>query len=366
MAQLPTILIMAAGTGGHVFPALAVARVLQERGCNVVWLASQRGMENQLLEDSGIEIFQVSVKGLQGKGLVRMITAPLMLITSLMQSLSILRRVRPACVLGMGGYISGPGGVAAKLLRIPLVLHEQNAVAGYTNKRLQGAATRLLEAFPGTFPSVRKAVQTGNPLRQEITALHNNAQRNYKADRALRLLVLGGSQGAAAINRVIPALIRRWQVGSKLHVWHQVGERDLLQAREDYQRLAICEDEDIRVVPFIKDMAEAYRWADIVICRSGASTVSELAAASLPAILVPYPHHKDQQQFRNAQWLSDAGAALLLPQHQLSEDKLYESLVGITSDSDRLAAMSSAAGQLAILDADVLIADHCLEVARGC
>ena len=399
----PRILIMAAGTGGHVFPALAVARRLQARGVEVEWLASERGMENSLLKDSGIRLHPVAVTGLRGKGPLRLLTAPWMLLRALSACLRLLRRLRPVAVLGMGGYISGPGGVAACLLRIPLVLHEQNAVPGFTNRALRRYATLILETFPGSFSgggkSARgegKIVHTGIPLRQEISRLHGSLQRDYpdpltspgltahdftsgqisgengeppkhaRTADCLHLLVLGGSLGAGALNEAVPAALGQWrQDECPLSVWHQTGAKTHAETLRRYTDYELTDKARYRIDPFIDDMAAAYTWADLVLCRAGASTVNELAAARLPAVLVPYPHHRDRQQLHNARWLCAAGAARLLEQSRLTAAALGRCLLELSRNRGLLRTMSERAGDLALLGADERIADCCLEVARG-
>ncbi|MGI9251485.1 MAG: undecaprenyldiphospho-muramoylpentapeptide beta-N-acetylglucosaminyltransferase [Pseudohongiellaceae bacterium] len=388
MNNTQRILIMAAGTGGHVFPALAVARRLQAKGAQVEWMASEHGMENKLLHQSGITLHRIAVSGLQGKGLMRKLAAPAMLLRALFQSLSVLRRLRPACVLGMGGYISGPGGVAARLLGIPLVLHEQNAVPGFTNARLQRSATLVLEAFAGTFAASGKGRHTGNPLRQDISRLHGSLKRDYLVTPpatpaakpatpsatttatdhttiSLRILVLGGSLGARVLNETVPDTLRDWQGDSPPYIWHQTGSSAYKETVRRYTENNLTDSSRFRIDPFIDDMAEAYSWADLAVCRAGASTVSELAAVRLPSILVPYPHHRDKQQLHNARWLCRVGAGRLLEQQQLNATTLLDCLRELDANRSLLQTMSKQAGVLAILDADERIADCCLEAGRN-
>jgi UDP-N-acetylglucosamine--N-acetylmuramyl-(pentapeptide) pyrophosphoryl-undecaprenol N-acetylglucosamine transferase len=279
-----TVLIMAGGTGGHVFPALAAARVLRERGYEPVWLGTQRGLEAKLVPPQHIEIEWISVSGLRGKGIATWLAAPFKLSLAIWQSLQVMRRRRPNVVLGAGGFVSGPGGVAAWLTRRPLVIHEQNAVAGMTNRMLARLARRVLEAFPASFPPSARAERVGNPVRREISSLAAPAERFAGRSGPIRLLVIGGSQGAARLNAVVPAALATIDSASRPTVIHQAGERHLAQAQELYAKHGVQAD----VRAFIDDMAQAYAWADIVVCRSGALTVSELAAAGLPAIFVPF------------------------------------------------------------------------------
>ncbi|NQV70346.1 MAG: undecaprenyldiphospho-muramoylpentapeptide beta-N-acetylglucosaminyltransferase [Pseudohongiella sp.] len=360
-----TILIMAAGTGGHVFPALCIAQKLREQGVRTEWLGTRQGMENRLLENSGIKIHPISAKGLKGKGVVRLIMAPFMLIVALFQSMQIIFRVNPDCVLGMGGFVSGPGGVAAKLMGRHLVIHEQNAVSGFTNRVLARISDRVFEAFSGTFKPSAKVIYTGNPLREEIVALNQLTRSVSDRDRPLRLLVLGGSQGALAINQAIPQLIAKLPQSTRPVVVHQTGEGTFEQTKLFYQSLAIELSEQIRLEAFIEDMPAAYSWADLVICRSGASTVSELAAVGLPSILVPYPHHSDRQQTHNARWLADGDAAYLVEQSDLLAETLLEILVDLQANREKLQAMSVRAKSLAICNASEIIAAECLGVAHG-
>lgn len=359
-----TVLVMAAGTGGHVFPALAIARHLQQMGAQIEWLGTKNGMENELLSGMGMHINHITVSGLKGSSMRRKLLAPIMLVTALWQSMGVIRKVQPACVLGMGGFICGPGGIAARLLRKPLLIHEQNAVAGMTNRILARFATCVFEAFPGTFGKRAGVIYTGNPLRDDIVQLHCNPLRNFAEDRPLRILVLGGSQGAAAINKVIPAMLARWPSTPAPEVWHQTGRKAHAQTLAEYASQQQAVSELCRVDPFITDMAAAYNWADLVICRSGASTVSELAAASLPAILVPYPHHSDQQQLHNANWLVTGDAAQLLEQSRLTVETLLQMVSTMNSDRQRLRQMSANARSLAICNAGEVIASKCMELAH--
>ncbi len=356
---------MAAGTGGHVFPALSIAQKLQELNVRTEWMGTHQGMENRLLEDTGIKIHTVSAKGLKGKGITRLIAAPFMLVQALIQSLRVLSKVNPDCVLGMGGFVSGPGGLAAKLTGRKLVIHEQNAVAGSTNKLLAKIANQVFEAFPNTFASSKKVIHTGNPLRKEIAALAALPRKISETDRPLHILVLGGSQGALAINEVVPAVLADWPAASRPRVRHQTGERTLEQTRALYREMGLDSVEGITILPFISDMAEAYGWADLVICRSGASTVSEIAAVGLPSVLVPYPYHSDQQQTHNANWLVRAGAAFLLEQADLTKAALHAHLTDLDGDRLELQRMSAAARSIAVCDADALIANRCLELAHA-
>lgn len=360
-----TVLIMAAGTGGHIFPALSIARVLQARDVRVEWLGTPGGMENDVLRDTGIILHRLQVNGLRGKGSLALLKAPFMLLASIWHSLRLLRALRPCCVLGMGGYVTGPGGVAAWLLRCPLLIHEQNAIAGLSNRLLQPLATRVMEAFPGTFASGTRVVHTGNPVRADIAGTGSATNQGPDDGRPLRLLVLGGSLGAAAINEVVPQAAAG--IGRGIDIWHQTGRNKHEQTMAAYQQDKATAGADIKrqVEPFIKDMASAYEWADLVLCRAGASTVAELTAAGVPAILVPYPHAVDDHQTRNAGWLVDAGAAVLMPQPDLNRESLQHLLEEFMADTQRLRDMAQRARALAVNDAAERISDICLEVCRG-
>jgi UDP-N-acetylglucosamine--N-acetylmuramyl-(pentapeptide) pyrophosphoryl-undecaprenol N-acetylglucosamine transferase len=359
-----TILIMAGGTGGHIFPALAIAEKLQEAGARVEWLGSTAGLEVELVGKTRIPLHLIAAQGLRGKGLRGALLAPLMLLHSTWQAIDVVGQLKPACVLGMGGFVTGPGAVAARLRGCPLVIHEQNAVPGITNRLLAPLAGKILQAFPGTFTAGSRVHTVGNPVRQSITALAGSGRKPVEG-RPLQLLVLGGSQGAQAINELMPPLLARWGSESRPRIWHQTGNGKLTEALSHYGALGLATGESLRVCAFIDDMAAAYRWADLVICRAGASTVAEIAVAGLPALFIPYPHHKDQQQLKNASWLERAGAALIRQQAGLTADSLLEPLRSLDSDRQRLATMSAAAQGVAISDADARIASHCLEIANG-
>jgi len=355
------VLIMAAGTGGHVFPAISIAQELMSRGVSVEWLGTPTGLENDLLKGTDIPIHQVSIKGLRGSGFMRLLLAPIMLISAFWHSLRIIRRVAPDCVLGMGGFVCGPAGLAAKFRGKPLLIHEQNAVAGLTNRLLFRLSNRAMEAFPATFKQARHVVYTGNPVRQEIIALHAQRREDDLDGRPLRLLVLGGSQGAAALNQLIPKLVAKMD-SEVLETLHQTGKRQFDSALELYSASGVLINASHRVEPFIDDMSAAYSWADLVLCRSGASTVCELAAAGKPAIFIPYPYHKDNQQLLNARWLQDSNGAEVIEQKDLSLAGVLEILERYTKDPGMLKAMSSSARAVAILDASSRIASTCQEV----
>jgi UDP-N-acetylglucosamine--N-acetylmuramyl-(pentapeptide) pyrophosphoryl-undecaprenol N-acetylglucosamine transferase len=353
---------MAGGTGGHVYPALAVARALQEQSREVVWLGTHRGLESRVVPEAGIPIEWISVAGLRRKGLLTLLAAPIRLTLALLQSVSVMLRHRPAAVLGMGGFVSGPGGLAAWLTRRPLVIHEQNAVAGLTNRLLARLARVVLQAFPGSFSPQVAAVTVGNPVRGEIAALAHPETRFADRDGPLRLLVLGGSQGALALNRVVPAALARLPQQVRPTVLHQTGERTLDAAREAYAECGITAE----LKPFIEDMADAYGWADLVVCRAGALTVAELSAAGLPAIFVPYPAAVDDHQTSNAQSLVEAGAATLLREDALSDETLASLLKSWLTGRAALLERARRARALAQPEALRAITAACLEAAGPC
>lgn len=355
------VLITAGGTGGHVYPALAVARTLLDRGVPVLWLGTHRGLEARVVPAAGIPMAWVSVSGLRGKGPLRWLFAPIGLSIAVVQALLVLLRRRPRAVLGMGGFVSGPGGLAAWLLRRPLVIHEQNAVPGLTNRLLSRLARRVLEGFPQTFPAARRADCTGNPVRPEIARLAEPLARLGGRSGPMRLLVLGGSQGAQALNAVVPEALKALDVGQRPEVWHQAGPRHIDSAYRAYRRAELS----ARVEAYIEDMAAAYAWADVVLCRAGALTVAELAAAGVGALLVPFPHAVDDHQSANARFLVDAGAGILIPQDQLSPTRLAELLSRLHQERSRLQEMAVAARRMARPEATDEVARICLEVAGG-
>ena len=358
------ILIMAGGTGGHVFPALALARLLRARSYEVIWLGTQRGLEARVVPAERIQIEWLSVGGLRGKGFMTLLAAPFRLALSLSQALRVMWRHRPVVVVGLGGFVTGPGGVAAWLTRRPLMIHEQNAVAGFTNRCLSHLAREVLEAFPGSFGSGVKARAIGNPVRQDISAIAPPALRFADRTGPIRILVIGGSLGAVRLNSVVPqALARLKQLAlaqiPAIDVRHQAGERWIDAGRQSYASAGVRAD----VRPFIEDMAEAYSWADLVICRSGALTVSELAAAGIGAILVPFPAAVDDHQTHNAQYLVKEGAAVLIADRDLTAERLCDELQRLCAGRAKLLAMAERARQLAKPESAEELAKSCLEMA---
>ncbi|MDI3262894.1 MAG: undecaprenyldiphospho-muramoylpentapeptide beta-N-acetylglucosaminyltransferase [Fulvimonas sp.] len=358
MSGARPVLIMAGGTGGHIFPGLAVAEVLRAQGVPVAWLGAAGGMETQVVPAHGIELHVVPVSGLRGKRLQARLLAPLMLARALVASLGVLRRLRPRSVLSMGGYVAGPGGIAARLTGIPLVVHEQNRVAGFTNRRLAGFARRVLAGFADALPG---AQWVGNPVRAAIAALPPPATRLAGRDGRPRLLVLGGSLGARALNQALPQALARLPAERRPDVLHQCGRRGVDEARQAYAQASV----EARVVPFIEDMAGAYAWADLAVCRAGALTLAELTAAGLGAVLVPFPHAVDDHQTRNAEALVAAGAAELIQERDLDPSRLAQRLDALLHDRARSLAMAEAARTLAKPEAVQTIARACLEVAAA-
>ncbi|MDX1491230.1 MAG: undecaprenyldiphospho-muramoylpentapeptide beta-N-acetylglucosaminyltransferase [Pseudohongiellaceae bacterium] len=358
-----SVLVMAGGTGGHVFPALSIARELQSKGYRVEWLGTESGLEAKVLDGTDIPLHCIQARGLRGKGLVSLLLAPFMVLRAVVEAVAVIKAVGPCCVLGMGGYVTGPGGVAAKLMGKPLLIHEQNAVAGFTNRLLSRIAVRVMEAFPGTFEASSKVLCTGNPVRKEISAIGENARETRSAD-ALRVLVIGGSLGAVAINQLVPAALAESRTCEEVEIWHQAGNRNLEQTLEAYRKHGLSVGERIRVAPFIDDMAQAYRWADLVICRAGAMTVSELAAAGKASILVPFPHAVDDHQTSNAKSLSESGAAILVQQNELDKTKLASLLDDFRKNRDQLYAMGEKAREQAKLEASELVSSKCIEACR--
>jgi UDP-N-acetylglucosamine--N-acetylmuramyl-(pentapeptide) pyrophosphoryl-undecaprenol N-acetylglucosamine transferase len=355
-----TVMIMAGGTGGHVFPALAIAGTLRAHR-DVVWLGTERGIEARLVPAAGYPVEWIEVEGLRGKGIGRWLAAPARIIHAVAQARRALAKRHPGVVLGCGGFASGPGGIAAWLSGAPLVIHEQNAVAGLTNRWLARVATRIAEGFPGSFPASRKAIYTGNPVRPEIAALPPPRQRFESRNGPMRLFVFGGSQGASALNRLVPAALALLPEARRPWVLHQTGanERDSTEAA--YRAAGIQAD----VRPFIDDMAAAYANADLVIARAGASTVAELAAVGVGSILVPFPAAVDDHQTRNAEWLGRVSAAQVVSETGLTAEELANRIATLFGNGrGRLLAMAEAARSLAVTDAARRVAELCL-LAEG-
>jgi len=348
-------MIMAGGTGGHVFPGLAVADHLREAGWRVVWLGTKTGMEATLVPKHGYHMEWVNFSGLRGRGAVALFLLPLRLLVAFWQSARAIFAHRPDVVLGMGGYISFPGGMMAALFGRPLVVHEQNSIPGLANKVLAGVADRVLCAFPG---ALKRATLTGNPVRPEIAAI--TAPENRYAERSgpLRVLVVGGSLGAKALNDVVPRALALITGQPRPLVTHQSGEQHVDALRQAYSAAGVS----AKTPAFIEDMAAAYAEADLVVCRAGATTVAEIAAAGVASVLVPYPHAVDDHQTANARFLADAGAAILVPESELSAERLAGLLAGF--DRAWLGDMARRARSLARRDATSAVAMACAELVR--
>ena len=349
------VLIMAGGTGGHVFPALAVADELRLRGIPVVWLGTKAGIESRLVPQAGYPIEWMSITGLRGKKAMTLLLAPVRLSLACWQALAVLLRRKPCVVLGMGGFASGPGGLMAWLIRKPLLVHEQNAIPGLTNKILARLASVVLQAFPGVF---KQAVTTGNPVRQSICEIEKPEDRfiSRQTKGGLRLLVIGGSLGAAKLNEVIPQALAKINTAQRPEVIHQTGLKNIESAKIFYTDAGV----EAKVEAFIDDMPSVYQWADLVICRSGAMTVFELAAAGIASILIPYPHAVDDHQTFNAYYLERTGAAIIKQQDELTTDWLVEVINDFSANRKKLLDMAMAARKLALPDSAKNIADACL------
>ena len=355
------ILIMAGGTGGHVFPALAVARALRSRDEEVVWLGTRHGLEAELIPKEGIPLEWTRIRGLRGKGFMNWLLAPLALLVAVVDALGILIRRRPKVVLGMGGFASGPGGFAAWLLRKPLIIHEQNSVAGLTNRLLAVLAREVLEAFPGSFSAGVRTRLVGNPVRPDIVALPDPVDRLSAHEGKLRVLVLGGSLGAKVLNEIVPRAAAMLPPEQRPEIWHQAGAATFAVAKEAYEHAGI----EARLDRFIDNIAEAYGWADTVICRAGALTISELAAAGLGAVLVPYPSAVDDHQTSNAGYLVKAGAAVMIPQHELTPKALAAEIENLMANRQLVMDRAIRARTVARPKATCEVAERCLAMVEG-
>uniref|UniRef100_UPI001E348441 undecaprenyldiphospho-muramoylpentapeptide beta-N-acetylglucosaminyltransferase n=1 Tax=Oceanimonas marisflavi TaxID=2059724 RepID=UPI001E348441 len=346
---------MAGGTGGHVFPGLAVADLLEQEGWTIHWLGTADRMEAQLVPKHGYPLHTISISGVRGNGVKRLLSAPFKIANAVRQARRILKQTRPDVVLGMGGFAAGPGGLAARLAGIPLVLHEQNAAAGMTNRLLARMASKVLMAFPGAFD---EGEVVGNPVRPEVVALPAPAERIGTGEQPLRLLVVGGSLGAKVLNETLPEALAL--VKARMTVRHQCGRGNSTAVQAAYQAQGVKAE----VSDFITDMAAAYGEADLVVCRAGALTVSEVAAAGIGAIFVPLPHAVDDHQTKNAQALVNEGAALLMPQRMLTPAALAQQLEQLAGSREQLLDMAGRARQLAITDAAVRVADCLRALAK--
>ena len=354
-------LVMAGGTGGHVFPALATAEKMQEQGVHIEWLGSRHGIEAELVPAAGIKLHAIEVRGLRGKGKLSLLLAPFKLLLALWQALKVLRAVNPDVVLGMGGFASGPGGLAAWLLRKPLIIHEQNAVAGMTNKALSKLARKVLEAFKNAFPVGVKTESVGDPVRGSILTMDKPNDRLQGRSGKIRLLVVGGSLGAKAINDLLPEVLSEMPVAERPEVWHQAGKRNIDETLARYNELGV---DGCKVVPFIDGMDSAYAWADVVLCRAGALTVSELGIAGVASVLIPYPYAVDDHQTKNAAFLADNGAAIVVQQRDLTKTVLKQLLTDQLNQREKLMDMANKACSLGQPEASEKVATICIEAMK--
>ena len=351
------VMIFAGGTGGHIFPGLAVAAALRARDVPVVWLGADGGMETRLVPQQGIAIETIAISGLRGKGIGPLLRAPLRVLSAIRAAARVLRKHRPRAVISFGGFAAGPGGIAAALAGIPLLVHEQNRAPGMTNRVLVKFARSVLTGFPDAFPG--KEIVVGNPVRSVISDIATPRQRFENRSGALRLLVLGGSQGARALNESVPQALRQLQ-GVAIEVRHQCGEK----MREDAEIAYAAAGIDASVEPFIADMAAAYAWADVVVCRAGALTLAEICAAGIASVLIPLPTAVDDHQTKNGLFLVERGAAVLLKQDATLAERLATTLRELAADPEKRLAMADAARSLAKPDAADRVADAALQVGK--
>ncbi len=357
--KVKTLMVMAGGTGGHVYPAMAVADYLKNLGWNIVWLCTEGGMENRLIENKGYEKAMITMRGVRGNGLMGWVSLPAKLVKAFMQSVAAIHQHQPNVVLGMGGFAAFPGGLMAKLLGKPLVIHEQNSIAGLTNKVLAVFATRVLAAFPSAFAkkiNISKAQLVGNPVRADIIQV--DAPESRVNTGALRVLVVGGSLGAQALNEVIPKALAEIAIENRPQVVHQAGEKHIAMLQASYEVAGVSAD----TKAFINNMADMYAWADVVICRAGALTVAELSAAGVASVLVPFPHAVDDHQTSNARYLSDAGAAILVPQAEFTVQKVVALLRDLSREKCLEIAIKARA--LGKPEATASVAKICMEIAQ--
>ncbi|HVV69889.1 MAG TPA: undecaprenyldiphospho-muramoylpentapeptide beta-N-acetylglucosaminyltransferase [Gammaproteobacteria bacterium] len=356
--MIKRILIAAGGTGGHIIPALAVAKRLQSAQVEIHWLGTRQGLEQQIVPPQNIPIHYIAMPAIRGKGFKRLLAAPFHLLRATWQTLKLIKQLQPDVVAGFGGFVTAPAGLAAWLARKPLILHEQNAVSGLSNRYLARLATQVFQAFPNAFAAQYHAITSGNPVRVEIAQVLEPEMRFTGRQAPMRLLILGGSQGAALFNQILPATLAALPFELRPEVWHSAGKQYAKKTEAAYVKHGIT----AKVTEFITDMAGAYAWADLVICRSGALTVAELAAAGIGSILIPFPFAVDDHQTKNAAWLANADAAILIAQSTLTEEKLSTLLLELSQDKSRLLQMAKQARQLAMPEATEVVAQGCLNV----
>lgn len=358
---MTSVLIMAGGTGGHVYPGLAVARVLHHRGVDVVWMGTRHGLEARLVPAEGFHMEWINIHGLRGKGFIDWFALPFRMLIAMTQALIVFLRRRPSVVLSMGGFVAGPGGLVAWLLRKPLVIHEANAIPGFTNRWLAWVATQVLCGFPGTFSNRSNVSHVGNPVRHDIVSLAPPAERLRDRQGPLRLLMLGGSQGARSLNRVVAEAWRGLPSEHRPELWHQTGNRWLQEVQAAYGDDANA----VRIDAFIDDMAKAYEWADIVLCRAGAMTLAELAAAGIGSILVPFPYATDDHQTANATYLAERDAAVVIAESDCTPFRLQQIITELNQNRESLVNMAEKARASSMPEADVAVARVCEELAHA-
>lgn len=352
------VLIMAGGTGGHVFPALAVAKELQQQGAEIHWLGTKHGIEADLIPAAGIDLHCISINGLRGKGIAGLLAAPFKISKAVLQAKKIINKLKPQVVVGFGGYVTGPGGVAAKLAGVPLVIHEQNAIAGLTNKLLAKISNKVLQAFPHT---LKQAKTVGNPVREALVALPLPSERIDTKTVGLKVLVVGGSLGAVGINNKVLAAMQSMSAAKRPQLWHQVGKHNIEAMQAAYADAGV----QAQVVAFIDDMAAAYGWADLVVCRAGAITVAEIAAAGCAALFIPFPFAVDDHQTANANYLVKENAALMIQQADLSAEQLAQKWLYFSEHKQELLELAIAAKKLAITTATTAVVAEIKGVNHG-
>ena len=353
-------MIMAGGTGGHVFPAMAVAKELCRRGVQVVWVGTAQGIEADVVPAAGLRLIHMHIQGLRGKGKLQLLKAPFLLARAMVEAFAIVLRERPQALLGMGGFVAGPCAVAASILRMPLVIHEQNASVGLTNRLLAPLAKTFFSGFDLT-QCYAKAVHCGNPVRSEMLSLASPDERYAGRTQVRRILIIGGSLGARGLNQLVPASLAALEQGKVLEIWHQTGKQQIDEVTQAYKDKGLS----AQVMPFIDDMAAAYAWADLLICRSGAMTLAEIASVGLPAVLVPYPHAVDDHQTSNANRFVRVGAAYLMQERDTTAEQMSALLSKLISKPEQLLAMANAAYSLRRADAVTVLADSCQQGGRS-
>lgn len=351
------VMILAGGTGGHVFPALAVANELRDRGVPVIWVGTKKGIEFKVVPAAGFSLATMSVQGLRRKGSLQYLRAPLIIIQALYESFRIVNKYKPCALLGMGGFVAGPCALIGVLLRKPLIIHEQNAIVGLTNRILAPLSSIMFTGFPIEFKK-KRLEYSGNPVRSELMRIADPQQRLKERSQRKRLLIIGGSQGSAALNKTVPQAIKIISESLPVDVWHQSG----VSGREGVVRAYQQVSTEVKVEEFIDDVDKAYAWADLVVCRSGAITLAEIATVGLGSVLVPYPHAVDDHQTANARSYVTAGAAYLMTETDLTAAKLAEILTSVLTDSDQIMKMACASKQLGQFNASKRVADACMHV----